>query len=235
MRRVAVLALLGLSLGAHAGVLSDGAEAFESGDLDGAIDTWSEAVDGGAPSGRLLYDLGNAWYRKGDLPRAVACYRAAQRLRPRDGNVHHNLALARADLSGLPEPVGPLPGWTALLTVGELALGGFALTVLGSGATLAWWRRRVRAWLTAGVLLVAVGLGLSVTAWVGGSHGAVAVVVDSTVAVRDAPAAEAGARHELEPGSELRILDSLGDFHLVVDGNGRRGWVPRNGVYAPGS
>ena len=61
-----------------AGVLSDGNAAFEDGRLDEAIALWSE-VD--RPSGRLLYNLGNAYYRKGDRSRALACYRQAQPLR----------------------------------------------------------------------------------------------------------------------------------------------------------
>ena len=86
-----LLLWIGLAMSAHASVLSDGAEAFEAGELDRAIEVWEQAD--ARPSGKVLFNLGNAWYRKGDLPRSIAHYRSAQRLRPRDGNVHHNLAL----------------------------------------------------------------------------------------------------------------------------------------------
>lgn len=234
MRTVALLLGLSLASTAAAGPLADGADAFEAGELDRAIDLWRPALDRGDPSGRLLFDLGNGWYRKGDLPRAIACYRAAQRLRPRDGNVHHNLALARSGLRGVPVPPGPSPAWTALLTSGELGVSGALATAAGSAAAVAWWRRRVAAWASLAAALVVVGLLATGLAWRAGAS-EVAVVVDQAAVLRDAPQPEAGTREALPPGCEVRLLDRAGDFLLVEDGRERRGWVPRNAVFAPGS
>lgn len=235
MRIALLVAGLVLAVPSSAGALSDGAAAFEAGELDRAIDLWRPAVEAGNPSGRLLFDLGNAWYRKGDLPRAVACYRAAQRLRPRDGNVHHNLALARSELRGVPEPPGPTPGWTALMTAGELGLLGVIATGAGSAAAVVWRRRRVSGMAALAAALVVGGLAATGVAWSAGSGPGVAVVVDQALVLRDAPRPEAGARDALPPGSEVRVLNRSGDFLLVEDGRARRGWVPRNAVFAPGS
>jgi hypothetical protein len=65
---------------------------------------------------------------------------------------------------------------------------------------------------------------------VGGTTPPAAVVVDQEAMVRDTPSADGGERHRLPPGSEVWILRSVGDFHLLVDGRGRRGWVPINTV-----
>lgn len=228
-------ACLLLASSAHASVLGDGAQAFEAGELDQAIEVWQEAVDSGNPSGKVLFNLGNAWYRKGDLPRSIAHYRAAQRLRPRDGNVHHNLALARSELEAAPEPVGPRPSWSALGTPGELSLLSLVITLLGSALAFAWWRTRTRGLAGGGAVLVGLGLSLAVAAVLGVRAPRVAVVVDHEAMVRDAPVPEAGTLHQLPPGSEVWVLDRLGDFELVEDGRGRRGWLPSNAVLAPGS
>ncbi|MEQ1567432.1 MAG: hypothetical protein ABMA64_17450 [Myxococcota bacterium] len=204
-----------------------GAAAFEAGDLPGAIRAWEAAP---APrSGVIEYDLGIAWYRSGDLARAIARFRAAARLRPRDGNVQHNLALARAGLApGIPEPVGS-PGWTAVLTPGELGLLAVLTTALGS---LMVFPRRSR---TLGGLALAGGLGAGGFATVAAfdlrAH-PVVVVVDQEIVLRDAASVNAGERLRLPVGAEVRVAATHDVFLLVEDSRGRRGWVPTNGVEA---
>ena len=126
---MALLFLLSASL-ARAGAVEDGAASFAKGDLDEAIAAWESAsADGHEPSGVIAYNLGIAWYRKGDFPRSVAHFRGAAHHRPRDANVLHNLALARsAHLNNLRE-----------LRISRGRLGGNAVTALRDrfGAALA--------------------------------------------------------------------------------------------------
>ena len=51
--------------------------------------------DGGIRNGRLYYNLGNAYFLKDDLGRAIMNYRRAERFIPGDLNVSKNLAYAR--------------------------------------------------------------------------------------------------------------------------------------------
>ncbi|MEQ1507770.1 MAG: tetratricopeptide repeat protein, partial [Myxococcota bacterium] len=140
---------------AHAGAVADGSTAFDQGNLDAAIAAWDQArADGATPSGVIEYDLGIAYYRKGDLPRSIARFRAAERLRPRDGAVQHNLALARAGLTNLATPASTA-GWRQVVTPGELGVIGILLTALGSLGILV---RRVR---TAGIVGWALGFALA--------------------------------------------------------------------------
>jgi DNA-binding MarR family transcriptional regulator len=79
--------VLWFALVAHANGVSDGADKYEQGDLDGALSAWQATEASGPASGALLYDLGDAWYRKGDVPLAIAYWRAAREVRPRDADV----------------------------------------------------------------------------------------------------------------------------------------------------
>lgn len=224
-----MIAWLGVAL---AGVVGDGAAAFEEGDLDRAIAAWEAAgADGAQRSGVVEYDLGVAYWRKGDLPRSIARLRAAERLRPRDGHVQHNLALARSGLEGVPVPVGPAAVWMQVLAPGEVGLLGLFVTLLGStvlvaGARSARWRARGAVVLGVGLLLGGLG------AWGVAEHGAhpVAVVVDQDAVLRDGASVGAGERFRLSPGAEVRVVRSAGDFLLVEDGRGRRGWAARSAV-----
>lgn len=214
-----------------AGVLSDGNAAFEDGRLDEAISLWSE-VD--RPSGRLLYNLGNAYYRKGDRSRALACYRQAQRLRPRDGHIHHNLAMVRTELETVAPPGVSERAWVNVLTPAELGLLGLALVLAGSGLVVGRRTRRAPGVAVGSTALLAVGLGLSVEAWQAGGEPPVGVVVVERAQLRDSPRPDGDVVWTFNSGSELAIEQAFGDFRLVRDGDGRRGWVPQSAVWWPG-
>ena len=87
---------------------------------------WAEAaaeyervLAAGWESGNLYFNLGNAWFRAGDVGRAVLDYERARRLLPRDPDVQANLSYAReqAGESGTetlwPRLVFPLAGRAA--------------------------------------------------------------------------------------------------------------------------
>lgn len=231
------LVLLGALVGCGGNAVSQGAAAFHEGDLDAAIAPWEEVARSGQGSGRLHFNLGNAWYRKGELARAVGHYRLAQQLRPRDGNVQHNLALARADLEGpIPDPAPPVLGWMAFATPGELGVAGVLLTGLGSALALRWRRRPGRGDGLPALTAWLLGVVLAVTSLFGAQalqrhpH---AVVLERAV-VRDLPRTDAAERFELPVGSELTVVRELGDFVLVEDGRERRGWMRRAALLVPG-
>ena len=219
---------------ALAGPVGDGAQAFEEGRLDEAVATWEGSVER-SPSGVLLYNLGTAWYRKGDPARAVAYLRAAQRLRPRDGSVHHNLALARSELDRVPPPATGPVAWSLVVTPGELGLLGVALAALGS--LLLAGGVKQRSWTGAGAAAWGVGLAVGTVASIGAydldAH-PIGVVVDDVASLRDAASLQGRPRHDLPVGSEVRVERRYGGFLLVEDGRGRRGWVADGGVVVPG-
>ncbi|NCG21957.1 MAG: tetratricopeptide repeat protein [Rhodobacterales bacterium] len=206
---------------AFGGVLSDGADAFEDGNLDEAIAAWQPAADSGSATGKLLFNLGNAWFRKGDFPRAIAYYRAAQRVMPRDGHVHHNLALGRAELVGAPTPALPSWRWMSIVSTGELS--GFGLLMLVFVAIVGRRKPHTDQRLLAGAL--ALGALLIAVAWLGAQSPGVGVVVDRDAIVRDTPRTDGAELARLVPGAEVSVVRSLGDFHLIEDGEGSRGWV----------
>lgn len=213
-----------LALVACSNALEEGVRAFDAGHLDEAIASWEAA--GPHRSGVVSYDLGVAYYRAGDLPRSVAALRAAARLRPRDENVQHNLALARSGIEGAPTPVGQ-PAWSLVLTAGEVGLAGVLVTALGSAILLLGRGRAGGAAVLTGGLVI--GIFGAVSANDQHQH-PVGVVVDAEAVLRDAASINSGERLRLPPGTEVRVERRLGDFVLVQDGRGRRGWAPANAV-----
>jgi tetratricopeptide (TPR) repeat protein len=218
---------------AWAGVVADGAAAFQEGKLEEATHLWEAGV-GASPSGVLLYDLGTVWYRRGDAARSIAYLRGALRLRPRDGSVHHNLALARAELGVVPPPAESAVPWSLVVTPGELGLFGVLLAGVGSLMVGAGLRRD--SWTAPGIAALVLGVGVGAVASAGAwqlQWHPVAVVVDQPAALRDAASPRASELGALPVGSEVRVDRRYGGFLLVEDGRGKRGWLPDGAVQLP--
>jgi hypothetical protein len=228
---LALFAALCLAGPAVAGPVDAGAAAWADGDIEGALSEWQPSADGGWGSGRVKFDVGNAYYRRGDLPRAIAYWRAAGVYRPRTSGVAHNLALARSELTGVPTPVGAPAIWMRILTPGELGLLGLALATLGSGLLVTRRRRQAARW--PGVLASLGGsavVALAVWGWWAQANAPLAVVVDGPAIARSTPDAGAESRMTLEPGAEVAVVQSMRGFLLVETGEDERGWVPEGAV-----
>ena len=103
----------------------DANAAYEAGDYMGAIDRYGEVVAAGVVHPDLYFNLGSAWFKTGDLGRAVLWYERARRLAPRDEDVRENLVVVRSllrDKDLLPRHGGvrgALTAWHTSLSVAE--------------------------------------------------------------------------------------------------------------------
>src|SRR5271156_2156259 len=116
----------------------------------------------GFRNGAVYYNLGNAYFRAGEIGRSIAAYRKARPYRPRDSYLEANLRHALSIAPGrLPEP--PSPWWRHVLfwsgwsSFPEKAYATFAAFLLaGLLACAALFLRRPRAyWISAALVVVA--------------------------------------------------------------------------------
>jgi tetratricopeptide (TPR) repeat protein len=77
------------------GIFRQACELYEKGDFGSALGQFQAVKAGGMENAALYYNIGNCYYREGQLGRAVASYRRALMLAPRDQDVKTNLALIR--------------------------------------------------------------------------------------------------------------------------------------------
>jgi len=83
-----------------------GQEAYRSGAFDEAVRAYRAIVDGGHVSAPIYYNLGNAYFRAGNLSQSILSYERALQLDPTDGDIQHNLDLVRLRTS---DRIDPLP------------------------------------------------------------------------------------------------------------------------------
>lgn len=208
--------------------------AYESGDFPLAISLYEKLIASGFDNGHAHYNLGNAYLRNGELGRAIASYRRASSLLPRDEDVRANLTFARKsakDALAPPEPSAverTLFFWHYGLSRAEL---GTLVAVLNA---LFWavlilriYRRGSEAlrWIFIAVLLLLLITGGSLAI----RHfrpQRVAVIVPQEVDVRSGTTDTALVLFKLHAGTEVRVVDRReGTLRIALPEAGRGGWI----------
>jgi tetratricopeptide (TPR) repeat protein len=207
--------------------------AYEQGDYAAAIGDYRELIDKGAASGKVHFNLGNAYLRHGELGRAIAQFRRGRNLLPRDEDIRANLTFAREttrDAIAPPEPSPVLSTvlfWHYRLSQAELARLAVLISILfWSLAILRLFRREseISSWILMALLVVLVGTLGSVAGHRFFSQ-PVAVVVPQEIDAFTAPDAESVVRFKLHAGTELRVKDEREGWLRIVLPEDQQGWV----------
>jgi tetratricopeptide (TPR) repeat protein len=239
--------LLMLPLGAQAQPLSypdslfkAGVEAYTQGDFDQALKDWKDVEATGLMSKELYYNLGNAYFKSGEIAPAILWYERALRLDPSDADVRYNLDFARALTQDKIEEVPeiffvqwrhalcyllPSNTWAALCLVFlALAVACALLFLLGSTSG----RRRLGFFVGIACLILAF-LGWDFAQWQRQEALAQdrAIVMRPVSSVKSSPSdGSAKDLFILHEGTRVRILDNVGGYTQIEIADGRQGWIP---------
>ncbi len=216
---------------------------YEAGDFAGAVAAYTAIEAAGIQDSTLYYNLGNAYFKQGDLGRAILYYRRSHVLAPRDTDTSANLAVARAQTVDQIEATaeGVLVNMVEVaeewLTLGEAAILALALWLLISLLTLAAillprWRRL--AWSGIAILGVFLVIGLISMAnrYYMQTTYPPAVIVASEVNVTSGPGGTGQYLLEftLHSGAEVRLLESRPGWERITLPGDLQGWVPAETV-----
>ena len=245
---VALLLLLSLPFAAQASsatldypdsLWQAGVQAYTEGDYAGALTDWEEVRSAGLMSKELYYNLGNAYFKNGEIATAILWYERALRLDPSDADVRYNLDYARALTQDRIDEVPEFffNQWGRALcyrlpsnTWAVLAVVLFALTValvllflLGSTSG----RRRLGFFAAIAAFLLTF-LCWDFAQWQRREalRQDMAIVMRPVSAVKSSPSAE-GAKDLfiLHEGTRVKVLDNVGGFSNVELADGRQGWI----------
>ena len=207
---------------------------YEQGKFADAASAYEKLAQSGPVSSALYFNLGNAYFKSGQLGHALAAYHQAEKLSPRDPEVRANLQFVRGQVQGPTlSPTSP-QRWLASLSINEWAtltavlfwLSLVLLAVIQFRPAL-----KQPLWnffMSTGVATLVVGACLT-AAWVNGSTPA-AIVVSHDVLIRNGPLDEAPGNLTIHDGAEVSVLDTKSDWLQVrIDGN-RIGWLKRDQV-----
>ena len=225
--------------GAQASFFDEGNQRYQDGDFTSALVSYARILDDGLESGDLYYNIGNAYFKLGELGPAILYYERARRLMPGDDDLLANLALARSLTA---DEITPLPGfwlfravgwWVGLLPrpalvwlVGVaylIAITAVILVILRPATVLAAWARRLT--VAGATVTVVFGLTLAVRELgIGAAEEAVIMAEETEVqsAPSDDSALQIFAVHE---GTKVRIDRRSDAWIEIVLEDGKVGWV----------
>jgi tetratricopeptide (TPR) repeat protein len=204
---------------------------YAAGHFREAIDDYEGIVRSGEWSANLFYDLGNAYFRAGDLGRAILNYERALALDRHHPEAEANLRTARDEARALelmPRPSERLLQFAS--TNGFAITAGIAFWIgIFSIAALIFaprrtWRAITLSILSLSIFALAVFSVYEIDNGKGGK--ALAIVTSDGVQARLATADNANSVLALPAGSEIKIMSRRGDWIYAALPNNLRGWIP---------
>lgn len=205
---------------------------------DSALAVYQSVERTGVESAELNFNLGNCYFKSGDIGRAVVYYLRAKRLSPADDDIEANLAFARGFTRIQMEGVQLNPVYSLI----EGALDPMGLDTLG-------WISSLCFILFIALLILRFGFG-----WTGIGRGVIlsalvvlavssfattfkyrhdylvqrAVVINEDCPVLSEPTPQAQTELHGAPGLVVEIIGSSGSYYNVLFENKRRGWIAKD-------
>jgi tetratricopeptide (TPR) repeat protein len=235
---VTAIAFLLSVIGANAqdleSLFSQANRLYEQGKFAEAAKAYDNMLQVGVVSPSLYFNAGNAWFKSGQIGRAIVEYRKAEKLSPRDPDIRANLQFARNQIANY---IPALPGtrftrWMNRLSVNEwtvaasasLALLFIVLTIQQLSPNL---RKPLR---TPALILALATICLAICLYVDFSDAQTkaGVITTSEAVIRRGPFDESQSAFTVRDGAELLIVDAKDNWLQVADATHRTGWIKNN-------
>lgn len=207
---------------------------YEEGNFDEALKQYSGILESGAESGNLYYNLGNCYFKKGELGRAILNYEKARRLMPLDSDLDSNYEYARSLIKGAGAPLRKsmfhrtLNSLFGKLTVDNLTILVSALYIVVLASILAsFFFRAFKKYalitaLFAGLFFIAgfVSLTRKISA-----VNKEAIIITERADAKFEPMDKATTYFTLYEGMKVEIISSMGHWRKVTRQDNKSGWV----------
>jgi tetratricopeptide (TPR) repeat protein len=207
---------------------------YEQGKFTEATAAYENMIQSGSVSPAVYFNLGNACFKSGQLGRAIAAFREAENLAPRDPDVRANLQFIRARVQAPTSSPASWQQWLTALTLNEWAV----LSAVILWAWLGLWvliqfrpplKQSLRALLWCGGMAIFVCGGCTYAAWSNEST-KTAIVIAKDAILHNGPLDEAPPAATVHDGAELIVLDTKNDWLQVRVDNQHVGWIKHEQV-----
>ena len=209
-----------------------------------AVNDYTAIAEASMESAPLWCNLGSAWYKSGNLGKAILCYERALKLDPSYEDARYNLELLNAmkldRLESVPELI--LATWmknlgrtldsdswaVCFLVFLVLTLAMVLLFILGSSAT-----SRRAGFFTGVVCLLLAVASLSFSLWQKNEYMKAdkAIIMKPVSSVKSSPSGDSAKDlFVLHEGTKVQVLDNVGGWSNIELSDGRQGWLPSSDI-----
>ena len=214
---------------------------YQNKDYSSAVRLYLSVLNQGVESAGLYFNLGNAYFKNGDLGHAVFYYLKARRLAPDDQDIVHNLEFVRqfsrvqmegVELNPIRTFFTGLVGGYRLDALAWLSSIFFILFVLilcvrfGLGFS----NSLVRIGAVVSLILLLVSSGLTTFKYRSDYLTRRAVIIAEDANVHTGPSDQSDVELEGAPGLIVEIISETVDYYDVLFENKRRGWIKKDQV-----
>ena len=227
-----------LSKDLRADLLDESNQHYMQRDFEDARKGYEELLSKNPTSANLLYNIGNCYYKTGQLGKAVLYYERAARLSPDDEDIEFNLRLASLKTIDRIETVPPIiyKRWfnsvAGALTVSQWSILLIVLVWLAFAAWAYYLFSGTRGGKKTGFILASMVSGLCIIVFLllndsyrESSVRQFAVVLSASSYVKSAPDDRGDDQFILHEGTRLEVLDELGEWKKIRIANGSVGWL----------
>lgn len=219
-------------------------EAYAQERWEDAVNDYTAIAEASMESAPLWCNLGSAWYKSGNLGKAILCYERALKLDPSYEDARYNLELLNAmkldRLESVPELI--LVTWmknlgrtldsdswaVCFLVFLVLTLAMVLLFILGSSAT-----SRRAGFFTGVVCLLLAVASLSFSLWQKNEYMKAdkAIIMKPVSSVKSSPSGDSAKDlFVLHEGTKVQVLDNVGGWSNIELSDGRQGWLPSSDI-----
>lgn len=203
-----------------------------------AITSYEDILNSGLESGRVYFNLGNAYYKNGNLPKAILNYERAQLMLPHDKDVKYNLEMVNTQISDKLDTVGEflVATWfnnfknsTKSDTWAIISLIAFMITLVSLAFYLFTNNRNIKQIsFFAGIILFTltiVSFNFSANQKHKLTERNTAIIIAPSVTITSSPSLSGTELFILHEGTKVKIIEKVSDFYRIQISDGNEGWA----------
>ena len=224
-------------------LMAQGNKYYQDKEYEKAVEAYQEIISSGFEGTSLYYNLGDAYYRQGQLGYAILYYEKALRLSPGNSDVMYNLKIANArtvdKIEALPQ-FFLFQWWESLLAVftvtgwAYISYFFYALILLSVG--LYFFAKRPGLQRTAvysgfvSVIFLIVAVSLLAVKLNRNANVKSAIVVAQAATVKLSPDPTSNDAFIIHEGLKVRELNDVGDWIEIRLEDGKEGWIEKGEI-----
>jgi tetratricopeptide (TPR) repeat protein len=224
-------------------LFSEGNKAYTAGDFEKSVNNYNAVAAKGFESDELYLNLGNAYYKMRNYPKAILCYERALLIDPGNEKVQHNLAKAQMftvdKINQIPEFL--ITGWLNHFimifrtnTWALISMITFVLSIIGFlGYFLSMSMLLKRSGYYSGTFFLVIALLSFYLSYKSKNiiiSGNGAIVISPTITVKGEPNSSSSDLFIIHEGTKVYIMDVIDDWNEVKLADGKTGWLRKKDI-----
>jgi tetratricopeptide (TPR) repeat protein len=224
-------------------LMTVGNNAYNEGLYDSAVNVYHQIESRELEAPALFYNLGNAYFKRGDIPSAILYYEKAKKLDPNNEDIDYNLSIANSMIVDKIERVPELVfkrWWNYFYNMFNadtwtlLSLASWFILIFFTGLFILTKRRSLRKLaFYMGVLFLfttVASFGLASQKYYYGKEHHQAIIFTPTITVKSSPTVSAVDLFVVHEGTKVSILDEVNDWIKIRIPDGSVGWLPAESI-----